>query len=205
LQEAVSARPDFAEAWSDLGQARKTLRDDAGALAAYQRAVDLSPDDAVAQTRLGSEYMNQGQPHAAVPHLEAAVRLNPKNQSALYNLQLALRDDGQLEQAGLVKRKLAELLRERDKADQNRLTAIRLNNEGAALEKAGNLRGALEKYQAALALDPSHVGIRVNVAAALFHLGQSGPAIAQFREALRRDPGNATVKAALAEALAHAP
>ena len=167
--------------------------------------MDSGPDDAVAQTRLGSEYMDQGQPHAAVPHLEAAVRLNPKNQSALYNLQLALRQDGQLAQADSVKLKVTELLRERDKADQNRLLAIRLNNQGAQLEKAGNLRAALEKYQAALALDPGHVGIRVNVAAALLHLGQWKQGVAELREALRQDPSNAAVKAALDDALSHAP
>ncbi|MEO7142809.1 MAG: tetratricopeptide repeat protein, partial [Bryobacteraceae bacterium] len=148
LKEAVALRPDFAEAWSDLGLARKTLLDDDDALKAYQRAVDLSPDDAVAQTRLGSQYLHQGQAHSAVAHLREAMRLNPKDQPALYNLQLALRQDGQLEQADAVKGKLEELLRARAKADQNALTAIQLNNRGAELEKAGDRRGALEKYRA---------------------------------------------------------
>src|SRR6185312_11871113 len=139
---------DFAEAWSDLGEARKTELDDAGALADFKRSVDLSPGDAVAQTRLGSEYLNQGQPHAAVPHLEEAARLSPKDQSALYNLQLALREDGHAEQAEAIKQKLAKMLRAKDRAAQNALAAIQLNNQGAALEKAGDLRGALEKYRA---------------------------------------------------------
>ena len=41
LQQAVTLRPDFAEAWSDLGQARKTLLDDDGAFAAFRRSVEL--------------------------------------------------------------------------------------------------------------------------------------------------------------------
>jgi len=205
LKQAVGLRPDFAEAWSDLGEARKTLLDDAGALAAFERAVAISPEDAVAQTRLGLEYLHQGQAHVAVEHLQIAARLDPGNQTTLYDLQLALREDGYTEQADQVKKKLAELLRAKDKSDQNSLVAIQLNSQGADLEKAGNLRAALEKYRAALELYPEHVGIRTNFAVALLRLGDWSEGLAQLREALRRDPDNVTLKAALDDALAQAP
>ena len=205
LNEAVSLRPDFAEAWSDLGQARKANLDEAGALAAFRRAVSLSPDDAVAQTRLGSEYLHQGHAHEAVPPLREAVRLDAKNQSALYNLQIALAEDGQMEAAREVKRQLVQLLRERDKASENALAAVQLNNQGADLEKRGDLRSALEKYKAALRLNPEHSGIRTNVAIALLRLGEWSEGIAELREAVRRDPENTVLKAALADALAKAP
>lgn len=205
LQEAVAVRPDFAEAWSDLGDARRTLSDDAGALAAFERAVSLAPDDAVAQTRLGSEYLDQGKAHLAVEHLQEAARLDPENQSTLYNLQRAFREDGQEEQADAIKTKLAEMLREKDKADQNLLAGIQLNNQGADLEKAGNLAAATEKYREALGLLPDHVGIRVNYAVALLRLAQWRQGLAELREAVRREPGNALWKAALEDALKQAP
>jgi tetratricopeptide (TPR) repeat protein len=205
LNAAVSLRPDFAEAWSDLGQVRKINLDDAGALAAFRRAVSLSPDDAVAQTRLGAEYLHQANAHAAVPHLQEAVRLNPKNQSALYSLQMALREDGQAEAARQVRLKLVELLRERDQASEKALTAVQLNNQGADLEKSGNLRGAVEKYREALRLNPEHAGIRTNLAVALLRTGAWSEGIAELRDAIRRDPDNDNLKAALADALAKAP
>jgi tetratricopeptide (TPR) repeat protein len=205
LNEAVSLRPDFAEAWSDLGQIRKNQLDDAAALAAFQRAVALNPGDAVAQTRLGSEYLSQGNAHEAVPHLGQAIRLSPENQTALYTLQTALRQDGQLEQAEQTKQRLVELLRKRDHARENALQAVQLNNEGAALEKAGNLRAALEKYRAALDLAPEHVGIRTNLAVVLLRLGQWAQGIAELRDALRREPDNAALKSALRDAVAKAP
>ena len=67
------------------------------------------------------------------------------------------------------------------------------------------MRGALEKYKAALRLSPDHVGIRTNVAIALLRLGEWSEGIAELRDAVRRDPENAVLKAALTDALAKAP
>ena len=204
LQQAVELRPDFAEAWSDLGDARKNLSDGKGALSAFRRAVALSPQDAVAQARLGALLLDTGAAHEAVEHLDIAVRLDPKNQSALNALQRALRQDGQAERAEAAKKKLAELLRERDEGDQKLVAALEINNRGAELEKAGDIRGALEKYRAAMELLPEHVGVRVNLAVALLKLGNWEEGISQMREALRREPGNAKIQKALEDALAQA-
>jgi tetratricopeptide (TPR) repeat protein len=205
LAKAVALQPDFAEAWSDLGQARKTLGDSDAALAAFEKAVAAGPDDAVAQYRLGAEYFHRQEARLALPHLEKAFALNPEDQSTLYVLQSALRQEGRMEEAGQVKEKLAELLRKRDKAAEDELVAVQLNNQGAAFEKAGNLERALEKYRAALALAPEHVGFRVNFATALLRLGNWQEGVAQLKDALRRDPENKRIKAALDAALLHAP
>ena len=109
-----------------------------------------------------------------------------------------------MERAEAVKQQLAELLRERDEADQRQVAALEMNNRGAELEKAGDLRGALEKYRAALALLPEHVGIRVNLAAALLKVGNWEEGISQMREALRREPGNTKIQKALDDAVAQA-
>lgn len=204
LQQSIELQPDFAEAWSDLGEARKNLSDDKSALAAFRRAVELKPEDPVGQARLGSQLLDSGAAHEAAEHLKQAVRLDPKNQSALNALQRALRQDGQPEQADAIRKKLAEVLRERDEGDQKLVAAIELNNRGAALEKTNDIRGALEKYRAALDLLPDHVGVRVNLAAALLKLGNWEEGISQLREAQRREPGNTDIQKALVQALAQA-
>ena len=204
LERAVALQATFAEAWSDLGEARKNLSDDDGALAAFRRAVELNSGDAVAQTRLGTMLLENGKAHDAIPHLEEAVRLDKENQSALNALQRALRQDGQVERADAVKKTLADLLASRDSADQNLTAALELNNRGAELEKSGNVKGALEKYRAAAKLQPGHVGIQINLAVALLKLGYWGEGIAQMRDALKRDPGNTQLKKALEDALAQA-
>jgi tetratricopeptide (TPR) repeat protein len=205
LQQAVTLQPDFGEAWSDLGQARKALLDDAGAFAAFQRAVAADPENPISQYRLGAEHLRRGNAHDAVAHLRRSFQLDPRDQSTLNSLQLALRQDGKVEEAQRIKERLVEALRGIDRQSEEAFTALRLNNEGAALEKGGNLAGAVDKYRAAVALDPGHAGIRMNLGVALLRLGRWKEGLAELREAARRDPGNLQVKRALDDALAQAP
>lgn len=205
LEEAVAIQPRFAEAWSDLGMARKTLLDENGALAAFRRSVAIDPENAIAQLRLGSELLRQGQAHEAVAPLQAADRLKPNDQATLNSLMLALRQDGQVEESKAVKERLSAVLHAIDVESQNAFNALRLNNEGAELEKAGKLTEACAKYKAAVTLDPTHVGIRVNYAVAALRLGQWAEGLAQLREALKRAPGDPKITAALNDALEQAP
>jgi len=205
LETVVRIQPNFAEAWSDLGQARKQLLDDAGALSAFEHAVSANPDDPIAQYRLGAEYLHQGKPQLAIGHLRQADRLKPSDQSTLNALQMALRQAGDLDDAERVKRQLAELLRNNDRINQDKLLAVRINNEGAALEKAGDLRGALAKYRDAARLDPTHVGIRTNYGVALLRLGQWTEGLNELHQALQLDPHNEKLRAALKDALSQAP
>jgi tetratricopeptide (TPR) repeat protein len=205
LEQAVSLRPAFAEAWSDLGQARSAMEDDAGALAAFEHAVRSNPKDSVAQYRLGAEYLKQAKAHLAVDHLKTAHELSPEDQSILNSLQMALRQDGRPEEANQVKRQLADLLLQKDRANQNQLTAVKLNNEGAELEKSRNLPGALEKYKEASILYPAHLGIRLNYAVALLRLGRWKEGLEELHQTMLRDPKNTQVRKALKDALAQAP
>ena len=205
LNRAVALRPDLAEAWSDLGEARKAKLDDRGALLAFSKAVELNGEDAVAQYRLGAEYLRLNDAAAAAEHLRIAYKQNPQDQSVLNALQSALAKQGKDEEAAGIRAQLAKLLRERDQARQDAVTAIKLNNEGASFEKQGNLQAALDKYQQALQLYPDHVGIRVNCAVALLRLGHWTDGLNQLHNAARRDPGNAQIQLALKDALAQAP
>ena len=205
LEKATAQRPDFAEAWSDLGQARKLLLDDEGALAAFARAVKLNPENAISRYRLGAEYLRQRKSVEAVKHLEEAYRLNPEDQSTLNALQMALRQAGRADEAKALKQKLADQFAKRDQANQDALSAVKLNNEGAELEKAGNLQAALENYRKARSLYPQHTGIRLNYAVALLKLGQWKEGLNELHEALLREPANPQIQAAWRDALAQAP
>jgi tetratricopeptide (TPR) repeat protein len=203
--KAVQLRPDFASAWSDLGQAKKLLLDGPGAVAAFAQAVKLDAEDAVAQYRLGAEYLRQDKPADALGPLETAARVNGEDQSILNALATALQRLGRVDEAAQTRRKLADVIRRRDLASQNALSALRLNNQGAELEKSGKLTEALDLYKEAVALNSKHAGIRVNYAVALLRLGQWREGLEQMHQAQELDPGNAQIETALKDAISQAP
>jgi tetratricopeptide (TPR) repeat protein len=125
------------------------------------------------------------------------MHLQPDDRAVLYSLSRALRNNGQTEEAKAVEGKLLGILRSSDKLRENSLEATRLNNEGVELEKSGNLSAALEKYTAALELDPLHGGYRRNLALGLCRLGQWDQGIAELREVLRQNPDDEVTTKAL--------
>src|SRR5882724_5618382 len=118
LQWAVRLRPDYAEAWSDLGGMRRLALDSAGAIEALQKAVALKPDDALAQYRLGQLYLQGGQAFKAVQHLKQALFYTPNDRATLYNLMLALRKAGRSEEARPIEKRMAELQHQSDRRSE---------------------------------------------------------------------------------------
>jgi tetratricopeptide (TPR) repeat protein len=190
LEIAVKLRPDYAQAWSDLGGVQRVRGDPEGAQQALERAVALDPDDETAQYRLGLQYLENRQPHRAIGCFNKVLQHGPEDRAILYNLALALRRDGQEGQAKRVYDRLAKLIQTRNKVAATGQTIGDLNDAGMALEKAGDIRGAMEKYRAALELDPSDVVLRLNYGLALCRLGRWKEGAAELQEVLRLDPNN---------------
>ena len=197
LQWAVRLRPDYAEAWSDLGGMLRLALDNARATEALQRAVALKPEDALAQYRLGQLYLQEGHAFKAVEHLKQALFYAPNDRATLYNLMLALRKAGRSEEARPIEKRMAELQHQSDRASEVGFAASDLNSEGIQLERSGDIRAALAKYRAALDLDPTGFGFRLNYALALCRLGRWQDGIVELREVLRLDPDNADAAKAL--------
>jgi predicted Zn-dependent protease len=164
---------------------------------ALQRAVALKPDDALAQYRLGQMYLQNGDPLRAINHLKRALAQTPNDRGTFYSLMLALRRNRQVEEANSIEKRMAVLQQQTDRASQVGLVASGLNSEGIQLEKTGDVRGALAKYRAALDLDPTGYGFRLNYALALCRLGRWQDGIVELREVLRVDPDNADAAKAL--------
>ena len=197
LETAVMLRPNYAEAWSDLGGIRRLKGDAKSAQQALERAVALNPDDEKAQYRLGVQCLQNAEPHKAVDHLRKVLRHDPDDRAALYNLALALRRDGQEDEAKRVDDRLSKLLQSRSKVAAAGQTIGDLNEGGRALEESGDIRAALEKYRAALDLDPTDAVVRLNYGLALGRLGRWQESAAELREVLRLDPNNAAAANAL--------
>jgi len=201
LQKAVKLRADYEEAWSDLGGMRRLGLDNQGAVEALRKAVALKPEDALAQYRLGQLYLQSGDSVRAVNHLRKALAQTPNDSATLYNLMHALRKTGQSEEAKAIEKRIVVLQQQNDRASEVLFAASALNNDGIQLEKSGEVRGALAKYRAALDLDPTGYGFRLNYGLALCRLGRWQDGIAELREVSRVDPDNANAAKALYIAL----
>jgi tetratricopeptide (TPR) repeat protein len=197
LETAVKLRPNYAEAWSDLGAIRRLEGEAKSAQQALERAVALNPDDEKALYRLGVQCLQNAEPHKAVDHLRKVLRHDPDDRAALYNLALALRRDGQEDEAKRVDDRLSKLLQSRSKVAAVGQAIGDLNDGGRALEESGDIRAALEKYRAALDLDPTDAVVRLNYGLALCRLGRWQEGAAELQEVLRLDPNNAAAAKAL--------
>lgn len=197
LEIAVKSRPDYAEAWSELGSARRLEGDTRGGQQALERAVALNPDDMTAQYRLGLACLENRQPHQAIEHFSAALLHDPDDRATLYNLALAFRRDGQESAAQRIDERFAKLSQARNKVAAAGQAIGVLTDAGMALEKSGNFQAALEKYRAALDLDPTDPVLRLNYGLTLCRLGRWQEGAAELQEVVRLDPNNADATKAL--------
>lgn len=68
--------------------------------------------------------------------------------------------------------------------------AAALIAQGQAALEAGDTQAAIDAFEAALAVDPGHTPIFIDLAEAARQQGLQGKAIRYYREALVREPGN---------------
>ena len=78
LNQAVQVKPDFAAAWSALGVVLAQTGDDAGARAAFDRAIELTPSDEITWRRLSDFEQTRGHTEAANYAAQQATRSRGK-------------------------------------------------------------------------------------------------------------------------------
>src|SRR5262249_33993051 len=147
--------------------------------------IRLKPDLADAYAKLGILYRSLERNEEAEKAFRTAVRLNPTMEKACYGLAQLLQAEGKTEEAQKFFEQVGQL-----KASSNTLTeASNLNATGLALMNTGKLNEALEKFRAALALDPTYAAAAYNQGLVLARQGQVAEAIESFRVAVRLHPG----------------
>jgi Flp pilus assembly protein TadD len=216
FREAVRLRPDYADAFNNLGNVLYFQKKLDEAIAAYEEAVRLSPDHAGALSNLGEVLRHRGRLDDALKYCRRAVELRPDMAAAHNHLGLALSAKEQFEEAVAhcseavrLDPNLAEAhhglgyallqLRRVDEAVAAIETALRLkpnlaeahSNMAAALLRQGQVQEALARLQEALRLQPDLADAHVHQAQALWQLGQFDEAAAAAAEVLRLKPDSA--------------
>ena len=84
--QAIRVDPEFAEAYSNLGNALKELGDLDAAVQAYDKAIRLKPRFCDPYNNLGSTYAQMGRSEDAIETYKMALMLNPALADAHSNL-----------------------------------------------------------------------------------------------------------------------
>lgn len=190
LREVVREDSANADARLLLGSALALVPQRSEALEELRKAVQLAPASALAYYTIGP--------------LRKASALGPQDRPALYQLCQALQKAGRTEEAERCHQKLSAMIQTELTVSGHMRDATAANNEGVELEKTGNLVAALEKYRAAVELDPSQTVFRRNLALALCRLGRWEDGIAELRKVLEANPEDVEATKALYIALENA-
>jgi tetratricopeptide (TPR) repeat protein len=188
LTEETGRRPDDADVWRTLGEARDRAGDQAGAIAALQQAVLLAPRNAHARHHLGAILFTTGRAAEARVQLESAVRLWPAHPLAWIDLAGACLDTGDPEAA---KRAGDEAVR------HNPGGGYGWYYRGLARQRTGDLAGAVEDLTRAARLLPAVMDVRLALVEAIDATGRRADALGELRDVLRASPRNRRARALL--------
>lgn len=181
------------------------------AIAQYERAIQLDPNNEKAHYNLGLILVDKGEPAKAVEHFMKAAAVKPDFPEARNNLGMALARTGRIDEAIVVFEEcvrrqprhakthynLAVLLASRHRVEEaiaHYEEALRLqpdypeaqNNLGLILAAKGDLEGAIRQYRQALRLRPAYERAHFNLAMALAAMGDRESALAHVREAINQ-------------------
>jgi len=120
------------------------------AFVAFQKAIDLNPDNFDAHYALGGIYFKRKQLAEAEREFRVASALNPNDGEALNFLGRTLMLQGR-------RREAIEVLQKTTKLPLYAKPDIAFTDLGSVLESEGDLVGAIEAYRSALRTDPPNV------------------------------------------------
>src|SRR5579862_505628 len=180
IEKAIQLNPDVAGAHSNLGKARRDLKDYAGALKSFDRAILLDPGFAEAHNNRASVLLDLNRPREALASCNIAIDLKPHFAEAYDTRGLALENLGRPEEALASYDKAISL-----KAD----FAAAYNNRGNTLLSLRRASDALASYDKALALLPTFAMAYCNRGTAFIKLNRPAEALASFDRAIVLEPG----------------
>ncbi len=153
--------------------------DHESAVALFEKALEVNPDNAEAHTLLGGLLTDLRRTAAAREHLERALALRPDDPSVHYNLGNTLAAEQRYDEAIASWRRAVEL----DPKDRKAL-----NNMGALLLRTGRTNEAEAAFRRAIEVDPDYAEGHHNLANILSRTGRRPEAVTHWRQAVAIDP-----------------
>lgn len=176
----LSVETDDIDTLVERGQVLLSRSDFEGALAAFNRALELAPEDAETLVNRGGLYRRMGDLARARADFDRAIELDPESVPAQTLGALALQE-GRFEDA-VIEYSVAVRL--------DRSNAAALIGRAWAHRRLGRPDRALADYRALQVLDPDDQGTRELVLATLVEAGQTPEAEAAIAAALTANPAD---------------
>jgi TolB-like protein/tetratricopeptide (TPR) repeat protein len=206
LKQAIAKDPNYALAWAELASAY-TIEPTFGdmrpaeviqpAREAAKKAIDLDPTLAEANTAMGmSLTFNDWDPAAALPYLDRAIALDPRNSFPRLFRTWPLAMLGRGDEAYAEIRRAKAL---------DPLSSIINTRVGTVLLFTHRFREAEAELRKVIAADPANLLARYELGDALAAQGRYDEAFAEFPDAIDVEAGNAYASIAWAAGLAGKP
>ena len=180
----LTAFENSAEYWFNLGAAYDSLGMYTDASGAYQKAVEIAPEDATAHDKLGIVYAKLDIYSFAIREHNEAIRLKPDYQEAYYNLGIVyIKSD--MTQAAIETFEKAIRLKPDDVKSYNNLAV--------AFYKSDRLKEALEASKQALLIKPDFPEALYNLGAVYYRMEMYAEAAEALKQFIRLKPDIAEV------------
>ena len=169
FRRVIALKPDFEQAYSNLGMSLHSLRKYQESIIACNKAIEIRPDFAEAHNNLGLSLKSLLRLEEAIASYKKAVRFKPDLEIAHYNLGNATNALGDIEGSIIHYNKAIQL-------KPNYIEAH--SNLGVALITLGRYEEADKSFSRALEIDPNHIAAisgkaRVHLRSANFKDGLS--------------------------------
>lgn len=178
LAAAAEESPGSAKIWFKLGMAYSGSKDNAGAIAAYRRAIELDPRHAMALNNLANVYFRQGSYEEAAAWYRKALEIQPDYMLAAYHYGWVLRQQNQPEPAEKMFRHCLSLTPSNDR--ERRTQVDSLYYLGTLRFRAGDWSEAAASMERVLAAFRAHPEARYYLAMAYRRLGRTDEAREQL-------------------------
>lgn len=149
------------------------------AVAEFEKAIELDPNDADAHRNLGTAYGEQGKWAESVAVYEKAVAINPDFGEAYGDMAAAYFNVGKLTEAIAAGEKGIELAPD---------YAMAYNNLGIVYGSQGQIDQAIALFEKGIQADPNCADCYYNLGFAYEQVEQLDQAIAAYQEAVKADP-----------------
>ena len=162
-RKCVTLKPDYADAYNNLGVALQNQNSQDEALQVYKKAILLKPDYDEAYNNMGGVLKKQGKLDESTEAYQKCISINPNNSQAYYNLGNVLKEQDKTDKAIEFYKKSISI---------NPKFAEAYNNMGNVYKEQGKLKESIDCFNKSISFKPDYAEAHHNLSISLLNDGK---------------------------------